>query len=535
MKKLYLLILLGCSIFFPAFSQTRIFQEVGAGISTSAQPIMENNVLVGYLAFTELEKVDKDTFSYRLTIMDENLKDLGVINFKEQKLRLSDVMIEDDVLCLAYIKSNVLGYTYEHRATRNKAFKTGKAWMFTQFINLKGEIIKTAQVPLDVNIPSNWKPGFIPASVLKNQISVKNISGKGFVCFYGDDRKKNMIFYDKSGQQTWEKKVMEEGEPEHFITSQHDVYLMMRKNERRSIYQYTIHSYNADDNSTYPKYMLRDKKGNNLLPLGFENDPATGKPYISGLIYSPKFRNGNSSNRDNGFLIRKGMYGGVFNIQLNGHKKGEVTEQFFYWYDQSKSYVTAKGHFESGDGYITPNKSFRDFNGNTYYTGSTIRSHVKGGTIAWTAAMWSLSGLRLALVVGNPIVGAAVVPFGMLFTRYREFPTGDAMVMKMDTLGKLKYEKSLPIKGSKTTGDYDYRLGNYCFTVVSPEDKLTYLVMSDESKYVIYSVEQKKVIRTIMRNEDGKSVMVLPAKEGAIVVATVNTKERYTMMSIESV
>ncbi len=188
--------------------------------------------------------------------------------------------------------------------------------MFTQFINLHGEIVKTAQVPLDVDIAANWAPGFIPGSVLKAPIMVKNISGKGFACFYGDNSKKNLVLYDMNGQKTWEKKILEEGNIQHFMSSGHDVYLMMRKSAGRNKYQYTVHSYNADDNSAYQKYTLRDKKGNNLLPLGFENDPISGKPDISGLIYNPKFRK--PFNKDEGWHVMKGLYGGAFNIQLNG-------------------------------------------------------------------------------------------------------------------------------------------------------------------------------------------------------------------------
>lgn len=533
MRQLYIIILLAV-LGTTAFAQKRVFQEVGSDISTSAQPIMENDVLVGYLAFTQLERVSKDSFSYRLTIMDENLNDLGVVNFHELKLRLEDVMIEDNMLCLAYVKSNVLGYPFQHRADKNQGLKNGKAWLFTQFINLKGVIVKTGQVPLNVNIQSNWNASYIPAAVLKNSVSVKNISGKGFVCLYQDNSKKNLVFYDLNGNQTWEKRITEEGKFEHFKTSEHDVYVMMQKELSRNKYQYTIYSYNADNNTAYQKYILKDKKGNDLLPLGFENDPISGRPDISGLIYNPDFRK-RFKKRDVGLQIRKGMYGGVFNVELAGHKKVEMKEQFTYWYDNSKGNVDDKGYFSSGNGYITPNKSFRDFNGNTFYTGSVVKSRVRGSYIAYGALGYGLMGLRLALFTSNPLVGAGFTGVCLAFGRYRDFPTGSALVMKMDSTGKVNYENTLPINGSKYTGDFDYFSGTYCFTVVSPDEKQTYLVMNDTKAYVIYSVEQKKVIRTIQRDDDGKRVMVLPAKEGAIIVITQNYKEKYTIMSIENV
>jgi hypothetical protein len=57
---------------FSLQAQTKVFKEVGEDISTEIKPITQDNALVGYLAFTRLEKADADSFNYRLTIMDEN-------------------------------------------------------------------------------------------------------------------------------------------------------------------------------------------------------------------------------------------------------------------------------------------------------------------------------------------------------------------------------------------------------------------------------------------------------------------------------
>lgn len=529
MKQFYLYILLAVLV-TPAFAQKRIFREVGQEISTSAQPIMENDVLVGYLALTQLEKVSKDSFSYRLTIMDENLNDLGVVNFHELRLRLEDISIEGDVLCLAYLKSNVLGYRFAHRAERSKAFREGKVWMFTQFINLKGEILNTSHIPLDIEVQDAWNPIDMP-EVLTTSVLVRNMAGKGFACLY-EDRSKNLVFYDLKGNKTWAKKITDEGKIQRFRTSEHDAYVMMQKRLGHKKYQYTVYSYDADSNKVYPKYVLKDKKGNNMLPLTFENDPVSGKPDISGLVYNPDCKRIRS--RDEGFKIKKGIYGGVFNVVLAGHNKGEMKEQFTYWYDKSKSDITEKGYFASAEGYVTPNKSFRDFYGNTYYTGSRIKSGIDGNKVGFGVVLYGLTGAFLTAGVG-PVIGIGYAALGLSTTRYRYYSTGSALVMKMDSTGKLNYENTLPINGSKEIGDYSIYNGTYCFTVLSPDDRLTYMVMMDETEYVIYSVEQKKVMRTIKKDDVGKSVVVLPAKEGAVMVITRNYKEKYTIMSIEAV
>src|SRR6187551_3928732 len=93
-------------------AQTKVFKEVSDEISSQIKIIKQDNALVGYLAFTRLEKASQDSFNYRITIMDENLNDIGTVNFREEGLTLQDIAFEQDALCLAYLKSNVIGNNY---------------------------------------------------------------------------------------------------------------------------------------------------------------------------------------------------------------------------------------------------------------------------------------------------------------------------------------------------------------------------------------------------------------------------------------
>ena len=71
-------------------AQTKVFKEVGEDITTEIKAITQDNALVGYLAFTRLEKADANSFNYRLTIMDENLNDIGAVNFRQESLDIPD-------------------------------------------------------------------------------------------------------------------------------------------------------------------------------------------------------------------------------------------------------------------------------------------------------------------------------------------------------------------------------------------------------------------------------------------------------------
>jgi hypothetical protein len=108
MKKV-LLVFSGVLIASSLRAQVKIFKEVGEEISTQIKAISQDNALVGYLAFTRLEKADADSFNYRVTIMDENLHDIGTVNFRQENLDLQGVSFGENVLCLGYVQSPLAG------------------------------------------------------------------------------------------------------------------------------------------------------------------------------------------------------------------------------------------------------------------------------------------------------------------------------------------------------------------------------------------------------------------------------------------
>jgi hypothetical protein len=76
--------------------------------------------------------------------MDENLNDIGTINFKDEKLFLQQVSFEQDILCLAYIKSIYVGKEFKNVRTYNKEIESAaKSSIFTQFVSLDGKIVST--------------------------------------------------------------------------------------------------------------------------------------------------------------------------------------------------------------------------------------------------------------------------------------------------------------------------------------------------------------------------------------------------------
>src|SRR5687768_16251181 len=163
-----------------AHAQKKVFKEVSEDIQSQVKPIYQDNALVGYVVFTQLEKASADSFNYKITLMDENLNDIGVVNFKEIKLVLYGVTFEQDVLCLAYFKSNFYFKEYKSKTEYRAAEENEKTAILTQFLSLDGNIIKSNT--LNVQVKQSEFSGkmasrsYMGAGTLKS-VHLRNIPG----------------------------------------------------------------------------------------------------------------------------------------------------------------------------------------------------------------------------------------------------------------------------------------------------------------------------------------------------------------------
>ncbi len=522
MKKLYLAILLAFIAVQHIHAQTKVFQEVSEGISTELKTIMQDGTLVGYLSFTELERADKDSFNYKITIMDENLNDLGVVNFKELKLDLQRVSFEKDTLCLAYLKSNVVGYDFKKRSERNASLKDGYMSVFAQFISLDGKIAHTFEKKLNINIRfayDNRLDHRIGDGTLKVPVQMKNLKDIGFSFYFGDNEHNYLLVYNTQGQPVWEKYITEKADHYFMLTSEHDVFLLMKSDGKIQLGGYSVISYNVDSKAGILKYPLEDKKKNPLQVMSFDNDPVTGKPCLSGYIL-----NGKASNV---YVSVKGMtkriYKGIFTIKLDGHEKSEVKQLFTYWDDNSTPNVTRKGYMPTTQGYMWPGTTFRDYNGNTYFAGSTLTRKVRWGCIA-------------SSVITAPLI---VPPLYILGTAgSSKFRITNGVLIKQDVNGKLSEVNAIEAtRGKALNGRAPiYMASPHNFYTVSASDtKSTFLIMNDYKKSTIYNVDQHKIVRTIPYKDGNVRTSIYPAKEGHVIVSEYNSKEKYTKFSIEAI
>jgi len=504
-----------------ATAQSKVFKEVNDEISSDMEAIIQDGALVGYLAFTQLEKVSEDSFNYKITIMDENLNDLGTVLFRNRQLKLQAVSFEQDVLCLAYLKSNIIGKQFKNKKAFDAVSGSQKNELVVDFLSLDGKVIKSNSIPVDIKV--NFYPAFANekstvTGTLKKTLQLKNIPQKGFACYYADETANNLVLFGVEGKRLWKKKI-----PEtlgySLLTTTEDIYLLTKIKDDMLEGGHSIFSYGVQDSAAYIKYPLTDKDGNMLKVVGFGNDAITGKPYVAGAIIHPK--KGNRFYKGKG--LANGAYMGVYSINFNGRKKEDIKETFTYWSDGSKSpEISTHGKFADNGAFLNFDKVIRDYQGNTYFVGSSLERKPR----------WVSIGLS---VVCLPLI--IVSPYIMIASGTQKCRVKDAMIVKLNDKGVLSFDNTIDcntskyLRGAFPISYYDSK--NF-YPVSNSATQSNYIIVDDKKDIVIYNINKKKIARTIPHKEGNTRTSVYPAKEGHIMVSEYNKKEKYTRLSIES-
>ena len=443
-------------------AQTKVFKEVGEDISTQVKTISQDNVLVGYLAFTRLEKTSADSFNYRLTIMDENLNDIGAVNFRQGALDLQSVSFGQDVLCLGYVQ------------------RTGH--IVLQFVNLQGNILNT------------WTKEAHVSGTLKYGMQIRNIPNGGFAFFYGDDLRQELLLFDTKGMMTHEQPTPAFAEHFYLHSSATELYLLAKQNGQAPEGGWKLYVFSPKDLSAENDFDLRDVNGNWLKVLNFDNDPATGDPYIAGCIINPR--------REKQFFTANDYayspYLGLFTLDLgNAHK--DMYANCSYWFNDNIPDISAQGMFKDKGFYVKYATAFRDYKGNTIFAGTAL--------------------------LGKGYVGSA------------KYKLADGVFVRQDPTGHVVLDNDIPCDETKYFGDAGilFELDKKTFYKVdNPDIKNNYVIINDDENIYLYNVGNKKVMRTIPHKDGNIKINVYPAKEGHMMISEYNRKGRYTRFSIEA-
>jgi hypothetical protein len=306
--------------------------------------------------------------------------------------------------------------------------------------------------------------------------------------------KQKLLTFDSKGTQTQELDVPIIGKHFFLRTSASNVYLMTKMDTRVPEGGFRLYVYSAKGLTAETNFDLRDGYDNWLKVLSFDNDPATGDPFIAGCIINPA--------RDMRFLTAYDYsytpYLGLFTLDLgNPHK--EMHANCSYWSSDTIPGIDADGLFAGKEFYVHYSTAFRDYNGNTLFTGTAL--------------------------VGKGFVGAARYKFT------------DGVFVRQESNGNLALDNNIPCDSTKYFGSAaflpDMDKKDY-YKVVNAESKTNYMIIDDEVKIYIYNVNTKKVVRTIPHKDGNVKINVYPAKEGHMMVAEYNRREKFTRFSIEA-
>lgn len=494
MKKI---VFLSMSLLFACIlqAQTKIFKEVGEEISTQIKAITQDNGLVGYLAFTRLEKADADSFNYRITVMDENLNDIGTLNFRETNLELQAVSFESDVLCLGYIESPLTNVLSGKEA--RKAYKSGaSSQVMVQFINLSGKILKTYNTNVELTatpIAVRGSFSYKTVSYLKHRIQIKNVAGTGFCLFYGDESKKDILLFDTKGNKLRDKHISADATNYYLMASGANFYLLTKSSGFAPEGGYVVYSYSTTDPASEYKYELKDKQGDWFKVLTFDNDPVTGKAYLAGCIINPDRTKDFATAHD----YAKNPYLGVFTLSL-GNTNKDVEVNYSYWNNEKMPGISGVGFFADKSFYVKYATAFKDYGGNTVFAGAAL--------------------------------------FEKRFLGASKYKLTDAVFVMQDHKGGLKLDNNIPCDETNyfiPAVEVDAFDKKSFYRVVNPEIKTHYMIIDDEKHIYIYNVNSQKLERTIPHKDGNVKTTVYPAKEGHIMVSEYNRKEKYTRFSIE--
>ena len=527
MKKLIIGAVCCLSFLTHTLAQEKVFREVGEGISSTMDVIIQNDQLVGYIRFTQLEKASKDSFNYRIDIMDENLNDMGTVKFRDEQIQLQSVAFEQEVLCLAYLKSNIIGTEFKNRRNYKKSLSDAKNAVMMQFITLEGKILKTQSYKVAIDLSKdafatqyygNYQivfTQFVGYGNLEHPLQVLNIPQNGFVCFYGDAVTNHLIKYTAEGKEAWQKTVQVDATSFTLHSSGENIHLLAKKDEEMKEGGFEMLNYSIAGKE-YKKHVMKDKQGNSLRVLSLGNDPVTKKAFMSGYIINP----------DKGAVIAttkqlsKAPYLGVFTMDLEDPAKGKVEATYSYWADGSKMPVLSKkGYDYKTSTYPMFSRTFRDDEGNTYFVGSSFEKKTRWGTIVTSILL--------------PPVGLCILPvYGTQKSKLK-----DITLMRLDDTGRLKLERPIPGNG---TIYYPARLPMGIYNsrrfihIHNSNTQNNYLVINDTKNITIYNVEQKKIARVIPHKKGNLYYDVKPAKEGHLLVTQYDSKARTTRYSIEA-
>jgi hypothetical protein len=359
MKKsslLFLTLILSVTI----FAQSKIFENVLEVELQSSVEITNNKQIVGYALFYKIDKMKKSAL-YRLSILDENLKEIGSNEFeggREMVLRRA-VYESNNILLSFYDKDKYEDYE-----------------RFVKVFDLKGKLKGTISYD-----PEKVKKGMFGAAVAAQMETIyegtENIEGKGFVTLYQSKAKTGGVdiqMIDNNGKLKWEKNISaDKGD-------RTDLYLLGTTTNTVLLFQMDRGSIMARDASIF-LVGLNATDGKDLFKKPLDINDITYEPVLIKNSTDGKLKIVSTmANAEAKFASAKPI---GFSIGDLNDRTGEIkTIKDFRFSEELSSVLDMKNASKSEDGYIKAHNILLMQDGSMVMVGEFFRKTVSAGGMA---------------------------------------------------------------------------------------------------------------------------------------------------------
>ena len=494
---------------FTVFSQSKVFENVVKVEVKNSVAITNNKQIVGYAIFYQIDKMKKAAM-YRLSIVDENLKEIGSNEFEGAKnLFLVRAVYESDQLLLSFFDDE----------------KKAEFERFVKIFDLKGK--ETGNIPYD---PDKVKKGMFGAAIAASMESIyngtDNVEGKGFVVVYQSKAKTGGVdiqMIGTNGKLKWEKNITaDKGNrtdlyllgttPNTILFFEMDRSGVMSKDA--DVFMVGLNSENGTERFKKPM----DIKGTTYEPMLIKKSSDDKLKVVSTLY-----------NTDAKFLSGKPIGFSIGDLDdLTGDIK--IIKDFNYLNDLS-DILSMKNESKSDDGYIKAHNILIMQDGSLVLVGEFFRKTV--------------SGLGMAMKILSRGQGSA-----------SQATIEDMFLLRIDnklkpqSLEKIEKEKErvplptdgLPIGLLARLLTYAHVFG-YMYTDEGLDGKKKTILAKGtfgEEKYgaVAITVDDKKGFTTkrfSLEKEKYISYYVLPGKPGYVMIMKYNSKEKTISVNLEKV
>ncbi len=348
------------AISFGSFAQSKMFENVLDVEVKSSVAIVSNQQIVGYAFFYKIDKMKKSGL-YRLSILDENLKEIGSNEFEGGKdLILTRANYESEKLMLSFYDED-----------KFDDFKK-----FVKVYDLKGK-----QLGLVGYDPEKVKKGMFGSAMAEQMDAlyegIENVEGKGFVRLYQSKAKTGGIdiqFINLNGKLGWEKNITaDKGDrTELYLIATTPNTILLCQMERGGIMDadpavFLIGLSTTNGNQLFKKPL--DIKGNSYEPMLVKKMPDGKIRMVASLL-------------DESAKFLKALPKGISLSELND-QTGEITiiKDFTYANDLSRV-LSMKSDTKAEEGYIKPHNLLMQDDGSMVLVGEFFRKTVSAGGMA---------------------------------------------------------------------------------------------------------------------------------------------------------